>query len=344
MKEISPYYDLNPILSKKDINGNIPQKVIITGNRASGKSHAIEEHFLSFLRKKKYRKIAVLCRYKYEMDGIAERFFSVSDWKHPGMTYATGKKNKMGYADLILNDEHVGYGICVASSDNIKEASGLFKDVDAVVWDEFQREDNKYLPNEITQLNSIISSISRGEGKQGRFVRFFFLSNLISLLSPLMSDLEIEKRLKRNTTYVRGDGFVFEQKINLSALKAQHKAIGLETGTSSYLGSGVVEYLNDNRSAIKTPIGRRMYCETFIVSGKKYAILYYTDEKMYYCTESVDRYFKLCYSKDRQDVCMNVFVPRHITHYRKAFEFGRFCFENLTCKSALIKYISYGCN
>lgn len=345
MKGNSLFYDINPMLSKKDINGDTPSMRIITGNRAGGKTHAMEEYLLSSIRKKRVRKFALLCRYKYELDDLAEGFFATSAWMHPGMTYETARVYKTGYSEIMLNGIHMGYGICIGAADNLKRLSGRFHDVDICIWDEFQREDERYLPREILQLNSVISTVSRGEGKKGRFVPFFMISNFISLLSPLLSALEIEKRLKSDTTYVRGEGFVFEQKIVLDALKEQAGNTASRALTrTQYLGGSTVRYLNDRRDAIETPKGRYKYCENFSSEGNTYAILYFPDRKILHATKKVDSNFKICYSKDMEEISEFVLVPRHITMYRDYFYAGRFTFDSLEAKSALIKYISYGCN
>lgn len=344
MKESSRFYDLNPILSKKDINGKTPKLLIITTNRLAGKSHALEEHVLSFLRKGKYRKIAILCRHKTEIDGAAERFFSVSDWMHEGLMYRTGKKYNLGYADIILNEENVGYVLALSAIDGIKMSSGLLKDIDCVIWDEFQREDNRYLPNEATLFQSLKSSICRGYGSQERYCRFILASNHISLLSPILSDLEIEKRLMKNTKYVRGDGFVFEQSINLYALEAQKRTLGSSRSSDRYAGGEQVIYLNDSKASIGKPSGRGRYCETFKDKDGVYAIYYYADENKFYVSLGVDKQNKNCYTKIKNEVDGLFVVANHTLLYRRAFEKGRFTFENLECKSALIRYISYGCN
>lgn len=335
----SQYYDLNPIRSKLDINGKQARMFIITGNRSAGKTHAMCEHVLSFLRKGRYRQIALLCRNKYELDDICESFFSVSNWMHPS-DYYTGKVSKMGYAPLYYNGKMIGYGLSLRASDNLKRCSGLFQFVDCMVWDEFQREDNQYIKNEARALKSIISTVSRGGGEQGRKVPCYLLSNTISVLSPILADLEIASRIHKNTRFVRGDGFIFEQSINQSALEAQ-KDNTLSIGRENYLGGTSVVYMNDNLSGVEKISGNLRYMETFIVDGERYAIKYSKDLEVFYCCKLIDKYCKRVYTRNKQEINDKITVPFGIPFYRKHFDKGMFRFENIECKSAIIKYLSY---
>ena len=68
------YYDGTKLLSMKDINGDTPEIYICTTNRTGGKTtyfgRLVVNKFLD-----KGEKFALLYRYNYELDGVADTFF-----------------------------------------------------------------------------------------------------------------------------------------------------------------------------------------------------------------------------------------------------------------------------
>ena len=68
------FYDGTKLLSLKDISGLQPEIYMCVGNRTAGKSY-----FFKRLLVRKFmnrgEKFALLVRFSYELDGIAENFF-----------------------------------------------------------------------------------------------------------------------------------------------------------------------------------------------------------------------------------------------------------------------------
>lgn len=68
------YYDGTKLLSMKDLNGKTPELFLCTTNRTGGKTtyfgRLVVNRFI-----KQNKKFALLYRYNYELDDVADKFF-----------------------------------------------------------------------------------------------------------------------------------------------------------------------------------------------------------------------------------------------------------------------------
>ena len=215
------YYDGTKLLSLKDINGNKPEIYLCTTNRTGGKTtyfgRLVVNRFI-----KSGKKFGLIYRFNYELDDVADKFFKdLSTLFFNGEIMESKKRAKGLFHELYLGDKHCGYALSLNSSDQLKKYSHLFSDIDSLIFDEFQSENNKYCPNEISKLISLHTSIARGQGKQVRYVTIYMLSNAVSLINPYYTKLEISERLNNETKFLRGDGYVLEQGFINRASKQQ---------------------------------------------------------------------------------------------------------------------------
>ena len=68
------YYDGTKLLSMKDLNGKTPELFLCTTNRTGGKTTYFGRLVVNrFIRQNK--KFALLYRYNYELDDVADKFF-----------------------------------------------------------------------------------------------------------------------------------------------------------------------------------------------------------------------------------------------------------------------------
>ena len=90
------YYDGTKLLSLSDINGNKPEIYIVTTNRTGGKTtyfgRLAVKRFLSGK-----GKFALLYRYNYELDDVADKFF-----KDIGTLFFQGNKSNL----VVLGYSH----------------------------------------------------------------------------------------------------------------------------------------------------------------------------------------------------------------------------------------------
>ena len=341
------YYDGTKLLSMTDLYGNTPEIYLCTTNRNGGKTtyfgRLMVNKFLD-----KGEKFCLVYRYNYELDDCAEKFFkdlSGLFFKHSVMT---SKRKASGiYHELFLDDKSCGYAIALNNADQIKKYSHLFSDVQRMLFDEFQSETDHYCSKEVEKLLSVHTSIARGQGKQIRYVPLYMLSNAVSLLNPYYIELGISDRLKADTKFLKGDGFVLEQGFVESAAKATTKsAFNRAFSKNKYIGYASQNiYLNDNLAFVEKPEGKPRYICTIKYNGVEYAVKEYTESGYLYVDDKADTTFsiKICTTTDDHQINY-VMLKRNdsfISTLRFYFEKGCFRFKDLKCKECLLKTISY---
>lgn len=344
---MAEYYDGTKLLSMKDINGNTPEIFLVESNRTDGKTtyynRYVVNRFLKF-----GEKFGLEYRFDYELGDIPDKFFKdIQQLFFPDLTMTCKTAAKGKYYNLFLNDQHCGYGIALNNADSIKKYSHMFSDCERLLFDEFQSETNHYCDDEIKKFQSIHTSIARGAHKQVRYVQQLMLSNCVTLLNPYYITLGITDRLREDTKFLRGDGFVLEHHFNESASKAQQES-GFNRAFKSaeytaYASQNV--YLNDNKSFISKVEGKSRYVCTLRYEGNDYAIREYAELGIMYCDDKADKTFPLKISVTTDDHNINYVMLRRndflLQNLRFLFEHGSFRFKNLPCKDAVLNALKY---
>lgn len=341
------YYDGTKLLSLKDINGKKPEIYICTSNRTAGKTTYFNRFVVNrFL--KYSEKFAILYRFNYELDECAQKFFKdIQTLFFPGYEMK-GKKQANGiFTELKLNDECCGYAISLNSADQVKKYSHMFSDVFRILFDEFQSETNHYCDNEVRKLISIHTSIARGQGKQTRYVPVYMVGNPVTILNPYYIKMDIATRLRQDTKFLRGDGYVLEQGYNQSAAQAQkesgfNRAFKKDDYTA-YAAQGI--YLNDNSAFVEKPRGTGRYICTLKYQSACYGIRAFDDAGIIYCDNHPDVSHKNKIAVTTEDHEINYVMLRKndlaISALRYYFEKGCFRFQDLKCKEAVLSALSY---
>lgn len=347
------FYDGTKLLSLMDINGEKPEIYICTTNRSAGKTT-----YFGRLCVKRFlehgEKFCLVYRYNYELDSVSDKFFKdIGTLFFPDYSMKSERRASGIYHELIVQrntseaGQSCGYAISLNSADQLKKYSHLLSDTCRMLFDEFQSETNHYCANEIQKLLSVHTSIARGNGKQIRYVPLFMLSNPVSIINPYYVELGISDRLRADTKFLRGDGFVLEQGFNQAAAAAQ-KQSGFNRAFSknqyvAYAAENV--YLNDNQAFIETPTGSSHYLATLRYNGSDFAIRDYPQIGIIYCDNKPDRSFKMKLSVTTEDHNINYVMLKKneafINSLRYYFEHGCFRFKDLRCKEAILKALSY---
>lgn len=341
------YYDGGRLLDQKDLNGNIPEIFICTSNRNAGKTTYFASKLVKQY-KKKGVKFMLVFRYKYELDGAAEKFFKdIQPLFFPDDQMSSKIRNKGVFAELLFNDKPCGAAVSLNTAEQIKKISHLFNDIDVMFFDEFMPESNIYLPDEVGKLMSIHTSVARGHGKQVRYVPVWMCGNPYTILNPYYTALGITGRLRKDTKFLRGDGWVMEQGFNESAAEAQKGSAFMRAFSgekyAAYAAEGV--YLADNESFIEKPEGVGKYLATIRYENGEYALRQFPELGIIYCDDHADRSFPLRIAVTTEDHAIN-YVMLHmndifISNMRFYFEHGAFRFKDLRCKNAVIQMLSY---
>ena len=126
---MNKYYDGTKLLSMLDINGDKPEIYMVTTNRTGGKttyfSRLLVNRFL-----KRNEKFALLYRYNYELDEIADKFFKdIGSLFFRGYEMTSKRRASGIFHELFLNEEPCGYAFSLNNADALKRYSHLFSDV-----------------------------------------------------------------------------------------------------------------------------------------------------------------------------------------------------------------------
>lgn len=341
------YYDGTKLLSMKDINGKTPEIFMCTSNRTGGKTTYFGRLAVNkFLKHKK--KFGLTYRFNYELDDICDKFYKdIGSLFFNGYEMTTKRRASGLFHELYLNDVSCGYAFALNGADQIKKYSHLFSDVDIMLFDEFQSETNHYCPDEVKKFISLHTSVARGQGKQVRYVPVYMMSNPVSIINPYYVAMGISNRLKDDTKFLRGDGFVLEQGFNESASVAQ-KESGFNrafAGNEYVAYSSEAVYLNDSKAFIDRPVGNSRYICTLRYHGVDYGVKEYSELGIIYCDDKADRTFRTRITVTTEDHNINyVMLKRNdffLSNLRVLFERGCFRFKDLRCKEAVLTALSY---
>lgn len=344
---MSKYYDGTKLLSMKDINGLKPEIYLCTTNRTGGKTtyfgRLCVNRFLD-----KGEKFGLIYRYNYELDDVCDKFYKDLGSLFFNGHEMTSKRRASGiFHELFLDEKSCGYALSLNSADQIKKYSHLFSDIMRMIFDEFQSETNHYCSEETKKLLSIHTSVARGQGEQVRYVPVYMLSNPVSIINPYYVELGISARLRDDTKFLRGDGFVLEQGFIESASKEQ-KMSGFNrafSGNKYVAYSSECIYLNDNKAFIAKPSGRNIYLCTLKYKGVDYAIREFSENGILYCDDKPDHTFRTKITVTTEDHSINyVMLKRNdflISNLRFLFERGCFRFKDMRCKEAVLSALSY---
>ena len=344
---MTKYYDGTKLLSILDINGNKPEIYMCTTNRTGGKTTYFGRLCINrFL--DKGEKFGLLYRYNYELDDIVDKFYKdLGSLFFQTYTMQSKRRAKGTFQELFLNGKSCGYALSLNNADQIKKYSHLFSDIQRMIFDEFQSETNHYCDNETKKFISIHTSIARGQGEQVRYVPVYMLSNPVSIINPYYVEMGISGRLKDDTKFLRGDGFVLEQGyIESASIEQKNSGFNRAFSKNSYTAySSECVYLNDNKAFVEKPAGKSKYLCTLRYKGSDFALREYSESGLIYCDDKADSSFLTKISVTTDDHNINyVMLKRNdffLSNLRYFFEHGCFRFKDMRCKEAVLSALSY---
>lgn len=290
------YYNLDNILKETDSKGNEPGVYLINTNRSGGKTTALLKYALD--KNDKGEEVVLIYRHNYELCACNDLFLDVLSLFRPNAEIeAKGKAKglfyKLTYKETLedghISERDLGYAVSLNNVDAIKKYSPMFREVTLAIFDEYQKEDGKYLKGEVDLLMSLMVSISRGGGFQSRNVKLFLLGNNVSLLNPYYIHFGIYKRITKNTHFLRGDGWISEHDFIESAGRAiaenpVTKALGKKQ--LSYLISNA--YLIDTTAFICKPKGKSVYLFTIVTEDGDFGVREFFEEGVIHVSEKPD--------------------------------------------------------
>lgn len=340
------YYDCNRLLTMKDINGEVPEIFMVSGNRTAGKTYSFKKRLVDrFL--KAGEKFCILVRFKNEINSIEQVFFKdLQEVHYPGLDVSSEWEGAV-FKRLFIDGEECGYCLALNSADSVKKYSSVFVDVSCIFFDEFQSEVGKYCPDELTKFISLHVSIARGGGQQTRYVPVYMCSNTVSILNPYYSLFGISKRLTPSTKFLRGDGWVLEITYNENAADAlKSSAFGRAVSSHFYLQYAASnEYLLDSDNFIQKIKGKKEMFVEMVYNGKSYGVWTVDGGELLYISHTTTPNWPNIITCNIKDHNVSYILQKRSAPYTKAlremYEQGRVRFEDLEIKNAFFDFIGY---
>ena len=336
------YYNGTKLLSLKDINGNDPEIYICTANRTAGKTTYFSRLLVNRFYDRK-EKFCLIYRFVNELSDVQEKFFKdIKALFFPDAVMTARRCARGAYVELSIDEKVCGYAVALNNADQLKKYSHVFSDVKRMLFDEFQSETGRYCNKEIEKFISLHTSVARGRGEQVRRVPVFMVGNPVTILNPYYLELGITERLKADTKFLRGPGFVLEQGFVDSAADAQKTSAFYQAFAKNKYAAYSAEsvYLNDNDVFIEKPAGRSRYILTLRYNQKDFAVREYPDAGIIYCDDSSDDSFPVRISTTTEDHQVNTVMlsgrSPYIDAMRLYFTRGCFRFKNQICKAAVL--------
>lgn len=340
------YYSLEPILSKKDLDGKDPFMYLISTNRSAGKTTAVLIKFLEDFRAEG-KQCCFFYRNQYEIGAVSAIFKDVLNiYPHLGSYVETKSVAKGLMYQIFLDGEPFGMSVPLGNPDPIKKYSPMFADIWNILFDEFQTETGKYLSKETEKLIAVYLTIARGGGKQLRPVKLFMCANNVSIMNPYFVTLGIYKRLKSNTHFMRGNGWVAEFGFNESAASAIAESGIARAFQGDYMDFTYKQnvYLHDDKVFIQKPTGKSKYLFTIIYDGCQYGVREYWEDGFIYVSNKIDSSCKSVLSFKAGDHNQNSILISHYSNSWKylmeAFKEGFLRFDDLKAKNAVFDILA----
>ena len=340
------YYNPLIILSKKDLDNEQPAIYMVSTNRSAGKTTSFLIYLLEYY-KKTGRKFILMYRYQYELPSAYEIFKDVLIiYPELGAATTTIPHARGLFYEIFLDEKSIGYAVYLGNPDALKKYSAIFVDVDNILMDEFQTETGKYLPKEIEKFQSLYMTIARGGGSQSRHVKVILLGNMVSIMNPWFIQFDIHKRLKDNTKFMRGNGWIAEFGFNETASKSiQNNPFFKAFKQENYMKYSTEKvYLHDSDTFIEQPKGRMKYLCTIIQDSVKYGVREYFDDGILYISHKPDNSCKQIITFKASDHNQNTMMLNHYSwiwkNIRDAFNNGYLRFDDMKTKSAIFDILS----
>lgn len=345
---MADYYTLDEIKKKKDLDGDEPYIYIITGNKSAGKTTSVLlEGLQRFKNSGGKEQMLLIYREKNEISSSHLLFGDVLESYPEYGTEMTSKPCAEGlFYQLFLDGKDFGFSVCMHKKDKLKKYSPVFRNVEVALFDEIQLEDGKYKPNEPETLMGVLLAVARGGGKQSRPIKLYLLGNTVSLMNPYFIKFGIYKRLKPDTKFMRGKGWVAEFTENFSA----KKAIQINPLFKAFLDDDYFKYSTESKymyntdEFIKTPAGKNKYLFTYVQDGEIYGVRDYFEAGKIFFGRNPDTNYKMRICINSQDHNEKTYLVRRNSYLvealREAYEQGLLCFSDLAAKNACLDLLA----
>ena len=163
------FYDGTKLLSMTDLNGEMPELYLTTGNRSIGKTTWFNRYAVKRW-KEKHSKFCLVYRWNYELCDCADKFFKDIQRLFFPNDEMTEKRRANGiFVELFLNEQSCGYCVTLNNADSLKKFSHLLSDVDMIIFDEFMISNIE--ANDLRQI-SIDNIITNTQNNKIKYISY----------------------------------------------------------------------------------------------------------------------------------------------------------------------------
>lgn len=345
------YYNGENLLNQLDKNEEKPGIYLSNSNRSAGKTSFFQIYCIDkFLEKRE--QFILLCRQKNELDGCELPFDDVMCNYFEGMLLSSKWYVTRLVMGIWLDGKLCGFAISLKDANKLKKYSSIFSKVSSVIMDELQPETGAYLHDEVDLFTSIVQSVSRGGGKQSRYVTWCLLGNNISVMNPYFLNLGVYKYIddtldlkEGEDFYIKGEGWVCEFSYNKSAKEEMEKnpAIRAFTSRNSILGLTVDFMIKSSGFIEKKVKGKMDYLFTLKYKGEFMGVRRVKASGIIYVTSSYDPSFKHTVAISDSDHDDATIKLRKNTFYiqtlRDAYTIAKLRFSDFKTKNAIVELL-----
>lgn len=344
-KEETIYYNPTQLLRMRDLEGLKPAIYIVSKNRSAGKTFAYLKKFLEDF-KKDGKQFGLIYRHKYEISSSAELFDDIQRMNPELRGDITSVSYSGGlFYELRMDDKTLGWSFSMNSPDALKKHSPKFSQITQMFFDEYQTESGKYLDKEIEKFQSLYLTIARGGGKQARHVDIYMCGNNVTLMNPYFIKFGIHKRLKDDTKFMRGNGWVAEFGFNQSASNAiKSNSFFQAFKDEKYMAYSTENvYLSDASIFVGKISGRSKYLFTILHESTLYGVREYYDKGVMYISKQPDNSCRQVITFKASDHNANTMMLSHYSYLWKnikdAYAKGWLRFDDIQTKKDIFDII-----
>lgn len=344
-QDYTGYYSGYHVLLMNDLDNNIPEIYLISGNRTAGKT---------FFFKRLVTRFAIMTGGKFmfqvrkrtQLTSAGQSFIEdIQNCPDFTETFTLELSELTGVREIYYGGKCIGYITYLNYADDIKEASNMFNKVEIIFKDEFQLANpSGYCEDEIGKFRSIHKSVARSFGHSTRFVPCILVSNQISIINPYFLAFGITKRLGSKTRKLRGRGWVFTLIFNKEASsRAKESAFEKAFGGDAQSLSDNENIFMDDLSMIEKQDTSKMRTR-IIFSENSVCYGLWEGGEYIYISKKYDPSCRLKYAVDLKSVRDGFMIMSHgnpiLLKLHQYFEKGLIKFEDIECKHAMIDIFS----
>lgn len=257
-------------------------------------------------------------------------------------------QHELSYAShtAFIDGDLFSYPVAINLFNDYKNSN--FDNVHTIIYDEFISEDGSKLAQEVPGVYNLYDTIARGREDALDTTSIVFISNAITLNSPFLVELGIDREIRTDTKRLfRPEKSFCVEIVNneIAADKMTSSAIGRAMAAGelgrAYLGYSQNNTLKDNTDFIgPKPSGPSWCIYAFRIDGTVYYLWGFASDKLFFSDRHPDPRVKVIalttedHGIDTKLLSEKIGMTKHI---KRCYNAGGIIFDNMRAKSAFLE-------